>query len=112
ANVLRDSSADSISINWNFEGGSLAKVDRIGDSNFHCHVNGQVDQDGRNRQASWYYFRVDGAMGRVLSFTMVDLSGEYNYLPNAGAITGDTLPFYSFDGIHWLPIEEASYDRA
>jgi Zinc carboxypeptidase/Cytosolic carboxypeptidase N-terminal domain len=110
--ALLDSSADSISINWNFEGGSLAKADRIDDSNFRCHVNGQVDQDGRNRQASWYYFRVDGAKGRLLTFTMVDLSGEYNYRPNAGAITGDTLPFYSFDGINWLPIEEASYDRS
>lgn len=112
ANALRDFSADSISIHWSFEGGSLAKVDRIGDSNFRCHVNGQVDQDGRNRQASWYYFRVDGAKGRVVTFTMVDLSGEYNYRPNKGAITGDTLPFYSSDGIHWLPIEEASYDRS
>jgi hypothetical protein len=112
ADVLHDSSADSISINWNFEGGSLASVDRIAPANFRCHVNGQVDQDGRNRQASWYYFRVDGVKGRVVTLTMVDLSGEYNYRPNKGAITGDTLPFYSSDGITWLPIEEATYDAS
>jgi hypothetical protein len=112
ADVLHDSSADSISINWSFEGGSLAKADQIGPASFRCHVNGQVDQDGRNRQASWYYFRVDGAKGQVMTFTMVDLSGEYNYRPNNGAISGDTLPFYSSDGIHWLPIEEASYDAS
>jgi hypothetical protein len=112
AGALGDSSSGPISIHWNFEGGSLAKAERTGDASFRCHVNGQVDQDGRNRQASWYYFRVDGAKGRALTFTMVDLAGEYNYLLNAGAITGDTLPFYSSDGIHWLPIEEASYDAS
>jgi hypothetical protein len=110
ADVLRDSSGDLISIHWDFEGGSLAKADRIGPASFRCHVNGQVDQDGRNRQASWYYFRVDGAKGRVLTFDMVDLSGEYNYRPNNGAITQDTLPFYSADGIGWAPVEEAGYD--
>lgn len=112
AGVLRDSSADSISIHWNFEGGSLAKAERTGDASFRCHVNGQVDQDGRNRQASWYYFRIDGAEGRTLTFSMVDLSGEYNYSPNAGAITKDTLPFYSADGVSWLAVEEAIYDAS
>lgn len=112
AGASRDLSRNSIFIDWNFEGGSLAKAERTGPAAFRCHVNGQVDQDGRNRQASWYYFRVNGAKGRSLKFTMVDLSGEYNYQPNAGAITGDTLPFYSPDGFHWLPVEEASYDAS
>lgn len=107
---LPDSSGDSISIDWNFEGGSLAKAERTRTANFRCHVNGQVDQDGRNRQASWYYFRVNGAKGQTLTFTMVDLAGEYNYRPNKGAITGDTLPFYSSDGTNWVPVEEADYD--
>lgn len=112
AEALLRSTADAIEIRWNFEGGSLERVDRIDADSFRCHVKGQADQDGRNRQASWYYFRVDGAKGRTLTFTMVDLSGEYNYRPNAGAITGDTLPFYSSDGINWLPIEKASYDAS
>lgn len=110
--ALYDSPGDSISIDWNFEGGSLAKVERMGAAAFRCHVNGQVDQDGRNRQASWYYFRVDGAKGRAVTFTMVDLSGEYNYRPNKGAITGDTLPFYSSDGTKWVPVDEAGYDAS
>jgi hypothetical protein len=112
AEALHDSSEDSVSIHWDFEGGNLAKADRIGDASFRCHVKGQVDQDGRNRQANWYYFRVDGAKGRASTFTMVDLRGEYNYQPNAGAITKDTLPFYSSDGVRWLPVEEASYDAS
>jgi Zinc carboxypeptidase/Cytosolic carboxypeptidase N-terminal domain len=103
-------SPDPTRIDWNFEGGSLAKVERAGPESFLCHVKGQVDQDGRNRQANSYYFRVDGAKGRTLTFTMVDLTGEYNYRPNAGAITGDTLPFYSSDGTDWHPIQEARYD--
>jgi hypothetical protein len=85
-------------------------VERTDARSFRCHVKGQVDQDGRNRQANWYYFQVDGAKGRTLSFTMVDLTGEYNYRPNSGAITGDTLPFYSSDGTKWVPVDEASYD--
>ena len=109
-NVLSDSIGDSISVNWNFEGGCLAKADRTGTASFRCHIKGQVDQDGRNRQANWYYFRVDGAKGRTFTFTMVDLRGEYNYRPNIGAITGDTLPFFSSDGTNWLPVEEATYD--
>lgn len=110
ADALRGPSGDSVTLHWDFEGGSLAKVDRIETASFRCHVNGQVDQDGRNRQASWYYFRVDGAKGREVTFIMVDLSGEYNYRSNKGAITGNTLPFYSSDGINWLPVEVASYD--
>lgn len=107
-----DPAGDLISVDWNFEGGSLARVERTGTTDLLCHVRGQVDQDGRNRQASWYYFRVDGAKGQTLTFTMVDLSGEYNYRPNAGAITLDTLPFYSSDGANWLPVEEAKYETS
>jgi hypothetical protein len=101
---------DGISIRWDFEGGSLANADCVGPSSFRCHVKGQVDQDGRNRQASWFYFRVDGAKGRLLTFTMVDLRGEYNYRPTMGAIRMDTLPFYSSDRMNWTPVETGSYD--
>jgi hypothetical protein len=97
-------------IHWDFEGGSLEKVDKVGTDHYRCHVRGQVDQDGRNRQASWFYFRVDRAMSRVLTFDMVDLAGEYNYRPNRGAISKATLPFYSSDRVTWYPVEEATYD--
>jgi hypothetical protein len=33
----------------------------------------QTDQDGRNRQASWYFFRVDGAARTVLTLDVVGL---------------------------------------
>lgn len=103
---------DDIRIRWDFEGGSLAKAERIGDDSFRCHLKGQVDQDGRNRQASWFYFRVDGAKGKLITFTMVDLRGEYNYRPTMGALNLNTLPFYSSDGINWIPVETGSYDSS
>jgi hypothetical protein len=101
----------SATISWNFEGGNLARVDQTGPESFRCHVSGQVDQDGRNRQASWYYFRTDHTKNRLLTFTLVDLAGEYNYLPNNGAITKNTPPFYSEDNVHWKPVEELAYDE-
>jgi hypothetical protein len=72
-------------------------------------VKGESDQDGRNRQANWYYFRVDGGKGQSLTIDLVDLPGEYNYRPNRGAVTGDTLPWYSEDNQRWRQIETAEY---
>jgi len=101
-----------ISIHANFEGGRLGPTERIEADHYRCHILGQTDQEGRNRQASWYYFRVDHAAGHQLTFDLVDLAGEYNYQPTRGAITKDTLPFYSSDNINWHPVEEAKYDPA
>ncbi len=104
--------AFALSIHWNFEGGSLQRIEQLGPNHYRCHVKGQTDQDGRNRQASWYYFRVDGARNQNLTFEMVDLAGEYNYQPTRGSITKDTLPFYSSDQVTWHPVEEGTYDPA
>lgn len=112
ASAAEDSARGKIAVRWDFEGGSLAKVEPIGADAFRCHMKGQVDQEGRNRQASWFYFRVDGALGKVLTFTMVDLRGEYNYHPTMGAVNENTLPFYSPDGINWIPVETGSYDSS
>src|SRR5215510_13165026 len=48
-------------IHTDFEGGGLGPIDKTSDVHFRLGVKGEKDQDGRNRQASWYYFRVDGA---------------------------------------------------
>jgi hypothetical protein len=102
--------AVAISITSNFEGGSLGRVEKVAQDHYRLHVLGQTDQEGRNRQASWYYFRLDHARNRTLTFDMVDLPGEYNYRPNKGAITKDTPPFYSSDQVTWYPVEGSSYD--
>ncbi len=101
--------AKPISIFSDFEGGALGKIERVSETHFRCGVKGESDQDGRNRQANWYYFRVDGAKGQSLTIDLVDLPGEYNYRPNRGAVTGDTLPWYSEDNQRWRQIETAEY---
>lgn len=104
--------AFAVSITANFEGGSLGRVEKVAENHYRCHVIGQTDQEGRNRQASWYYFRVDHAKNRRTVFDIVDIPGEYNYQPNRGAITKDTLPFYSTDQVTWHPLEEAEFDAS
>ena len=102
-------SAKPVSIHTNFEGGSLGRIEAVSATHFRCDVKGESDQDGRNRQANWYFFRVDGARGKAITIDLVDLPGEYNYRPNRGAVTGDTLPWYSEDNQHWNPVESAEY---
>jgi hypothetical protein len=101
--------AKPISVFSNFEGGALGKVERVSETHFRCGVKGESDQDGRNRQANWYYFRVDGGKGQSLTIDLIDLPGEYNYRPNRGAVTGDTLPWHSEDNQRWRQIETAEY---
>ncbi len=102
----------TLAINSDFENGRLGQVEVLAKNQYRLHVEGQKDQAGRNRQASWYYFRVDDARGQDLKFELVDLAGEYNFTPNAGAITKDTPPFYSYDQKTWHPVEKFTYDQS
>jgi hypothetical protein len=44
----------------NFEAGSIGKIVWVSGKHLRCAVLGEVDQDQRNRQPSWFYFRLDG----------------------------------------------------
>jgi hypothetical protein len=99
-----------IRFNTNFEGGSLGRIEPTGETSFRCHVKGQQDEHGRNRQASWYFFRIDGARDRDLTLTMTDFVGEYNGKPGACAMGPGILPVASDDGEHWRPITEVTWD--
>jgi hypothetical protein len=88
-------------IHADFEGGSIGKVEQVAENHFRCAVEGQSDQDGRNRQANWYYFRIDNAGGRPLTLDLVDLVGEYNYRAGTHAVTKGTRPVYSGDDRAW-----------
>ena len=103
--------AAAVTVKTDFEGGSLGRVEKVSETHFRLGVNGEKDQDGRNRQANWYYFRVDGAGTKELTLDMVDLPGEYNYQPNQGAITKDTPPVISYDRRTWKHIDTFTYDR-
>jgi hypothetical protein len=85
--------AAAITITTSFEGGSAGAVQHLSDSHLRVGVRGDKDQNGRNRQATWYYFEVRHAQpGKPLILDMVDLPGEYNFQPNRGAITAATPP--------------------
>jgi hypothetical protein len=94
-------SPPSILINKNFEGGSLGKVEKLGEAQFRLHVEGQYDERGRNRQASWYFFRMENVAGRDLVLTITDLAGEYNDKPGTGSFHKTTNPVFSYDGKTW-----------
>jgi hypothetical protein len=98
-------------IRTSFEGGTLGRIEKVSATHFRLAVKGESDQDHRNRQANWYYFCVDKASPSIpLTLDIVDLPGEYNYQPNRGAITKDTPPVISYDGVHWEHLTTFEYD--
>jgi hypothetical protein len=103
--------ASGITISSDFEGGSLGPVERLSETRFRARVPGQADQEGRNRQVTWYFFRVDGARGREVSVTLTDLSGEYDYRPGAVGIDERTPPWMSADGRAWALVPGWKADR-
>ncbi len=99
-------------IHTDFEGGSLGRIEKVSGTHFRLAVKGEADQQHRNRQANWYYFRVEGAGKAALTIDMVDLPGEYNFQPNRGAVTADTPPVISYDQRTWKHVENFTYDAA
>jgi hypothetical protein len=95
-----------------FEGGSIGECKAVGENHLECGVKGETDQDGRNRQASWYYFRLEGGAGTEVTIDLVDLAGEYNYKPNKGSISDKTPPWVSSDRKQWASVapETLEYD--
>lgn len=104
--------AAPIVINQNFEGASLGKVEKIADTEFRLHVAGQHDERGRNRQASWHYFRMENVAGRDLTLTFTDYVGEYNDKPGACSMTAHTIPVFSYDGRTWRHFPTMDWNAA
>jgi hypothetical protein len=102
--------AAATTVHTDFEGGSLGRVEKVSDTHFRLGLAGEKDQDGRNRQATWYFFRVDDAPLEQITLDMIDLPGEYNYKPNRGAITAATPPVISYDRKTWTHIQPVEYD--
>jgi hypothetical protein len=108
--LLAREAGGEITFNLNFEGASLGKIERLSDREFHCHVLGQQDERGRNRQATWYYFRMDGARGKDVTLTLTDLVGEYHDKPGACAMGPDIVPVFSDDGHSWKHFPAIEWD--
>ncbi|MEO8429005.1 MAG: M14-type cytosolic carboxypeptidase [Verrucomicrobiota bacterium] len=100
----------AITFNKNFEGGSLGKIEKLSDAHFRCYVEGQCDEHGRNRQANWYYFRMDGVQEREVTLTLTDFVGEYNDKPGACPMNADTIPVFSYDDEHWQHFPAMGWD--
>jgi hypothetical protein len=102
-----------ISVTWNFEGGSVGRVETVSATHVRVGAQGEKDQDGRNRQANWYSFRVSGVNpGQPVTIDLIDLPGEYNYQANRGAVNGETPAVWSDDGKTWRHVEDFTYDPA
>ncbi len=104
------SEPEAIRFNTQFEGGSLGTVERIDEGVYRCRVEGQQDEHGRNRQASWYFFRMDGVKDQDLTLTLTDFVGEYNGKPGACPMGPDLVPVFSEDGEHWRNVPEVAWD--
>lgn len=96
----------SISISTDFEGGNLGGTQQLSATHWECALAGESDADNRNRQASWYYFRIDGAQGKSLTIELTDLVGEYNYQPGSHPVTAETRPVISNDQTHWQHLSD------
>lgn len=99
-------------ISWNFEGGRLERAEQSGPRHWRLHLPGETDQDGRNRQASWFYVRFDNAGREELLIDLVGLPGEYNYTPNLGPIDARTPPVISYNQREWEAISTVEYDKS
>jgi hypothetical protein len=104
----------AISFSTKFEGGNLGPVETVGPLHYRCPVSGEADHQRRNRQASWYYFRIDGARGQALILDLTNLLGEYNYNAGVHAVTANTRPVYSHDNRTWhhFTSNEVTWDDA
>lgn len=99
-----------VTFNKAFEGASLGKIEKLGDAAFRLHVEGQYDERGRNRQTTWFYFRMDRVAGRELTLTFTDWVGEYNDRPGACPMGPTLRPVFSHDGETWEHFRDLEWD--
>jgi hypothetical protein len=101
----------AITVGTSFEGGSLGRVETLAPNHLRCAVAGQSDQNNRNRQASWYYFRLDNLpVGKKVRIDLVDLVGEYNFRPGTHAVTAKTRPVFSYDDRTWTHFRDGDVE--
>ena len=103
----------AISVSASFEGGSVGRVEHVAPDYLKCAVKGQADQNNRNRQANWYYFRLDGLPQREVRMDLTDLVGKYNFRPGSHSVTRNSRPVYSYDNRTWKHFtdEQSSWDE-
>ncbi len=102
--------AGEITFSTAFEGASVGRIEKLGETTFRVHVLGQQDERGRNRAATWYCFRMDHVRGRELTITLTDFVGEYNDKPGSCPMNEKIRPALSADGRTWGHAENMTWD--
>ena len=102
--------AEEITFNLNFQGAALGRIERLDENHFRCHVPGQQDERGRNRQATWYYFRMDHVANKDVTLTLTDFVGEYHDRPGICPMGPDIVPVFSHDQRAWQHFPSIQWD--
>src|SRR5215211_3917603 len=100
----------TVLFNTAFESASLGKIEKLGETEFRLHIKGQQDARGRNRQATWFFFRMDDVAGRELTLHLTAFKGEYNDRPAPAPSGAWYRPVFSEDGEHWQHLADAAWD--
>jgi len=111
AEIVAARETTDLRFNKNFEGGALGKIEKLGDNQYRCFVEGQHDERGRNRLANWYYFRMDDVSGRDITLVLTDLIGEYNDKLGTVAMSAATIPVFSYDNETWRHFPSLDWDN-
>jgi hypothetical protein len=106
------SDPNPVFFNKTFESAAMGDIDRLGENEFRFHVIGQQDSRGRNRQATWFLFRMDNVAGRELTLHFTDFKGEYNDLPGNSPVGANYRPWFSEDNAHWQHVTAIEWDKA
>lgn len=104
--------ARPVLFNTAFEGGSLGRIEQLGENEYRLHLEGQQDARGRNRQATWFLFRMDDVAGRELTLRLTAFKGEYNDRPANSTAGPWYRPVFSEDGETWRHFSDAGWDEA
>jgi hypothetical protein len=96
--------------NTAFESGSLGKIEKLSETEFRLHLKGQQDARGRNRQATWFFFRMNEVSGRELTLRFTSFKGEYNDRPAPSPTGAWFRPVISDDGEDWRHVSDATWE--
>lgn len=91
----------AITVSTCFASGNIGRVEHLAPNYLRCAVKGQSDQNGRNRQANRYYFRLGNLPQTEVRMDLGDLVGEYNFHPGTHSVTRNTQPVFSYDDRTW-----------
>lgn len=107
-----DPATPPVRFNTAFESAALGKIEKLGEAEFRLHIKGQQDSRGRNRQATWYSFRMDDVAGRELTLRLTAFRGEYNDRPSKAPAGDWYRPVISDDGERWQHVESVAWNEA